>query len=155
MTFRLLFFLPRRWLIWTYHQAMWERLLDTPVRWLFSSWDKHGVWFPHRGDEVCYTWPWTRQEREGDNRGKAPFISIGFSGTGEWGDARYWTLAELDRDWDMYYHACNSTTEIAGIEWPQFVGSPEYHHRVQEALTPMVEQLKTEIDRRIVEELTK
>jgi hypothetical protein len=57
-----------------------------------------GVEFPHNGDAVIWLWPWQRD-------GKPKFISLGFTGTGEWGDARYNTLAESDRAWAGYFDA--------------------------------------------------
>jgi len=133
MKFRPLFFLPRPALLWAYRQAMSERLLDTPFGWLFTSWDSHGVWFSYKGDEVLWTWPWTRA-------GKAPFISLGFSGNGDFGDARYWTLAELDKDWDGYFDAERQMAE-----------RDEQDARFQEACQPMVDQLMADIECRTVE----
>jgi len=60
--------------------------------------DRGGIWFPYKGDEVLWTWPWRR-------KGLAPFVSVGFSGTGEWGDARFWSLKELDSQWEAYFNA--------------------------------------------------
>lgn len=111
MTFRPLFFLPRCVWLWAYNQAMWERLLDTPFGCLFWSADSLGIEFWYKGDIVIWTWPWRRY-----NRG--PFISLGFSGTGEWGDARYWTLDELDREWDMYFDACKAQDRPFVVEVP-------------------------------------
>lgn len=105
MTFRLLFFLPRKALRWVYDQAHAEHLMDTPVALLFISIDSLGIWFPYKGDEVVWTWPWRR-------KGLAPLISLTMSGTGEWGDARYWTLKELDNVWEMFYKACDEAPEM-------------------------------------------
>jgi hypothetical protein len=93
MTFTPLFFLPRSWRIWAYHQAMAEHLLDTPFGALFWVADRVGVEFWYKGDTVIWTWPWRR-------KGLAPFISLSFSGNGDFGDARYWTLKELDDAWE-------------------------------------------------------
>lgn len=61
--------------------------------------DKHGIWFMWNGDEVCWTWPWRR-------RGTAlKYISVGFTGTGAFGDARFSSLKELDEAWDSYFEA--------------------------------------------------
>lgn len=57
-----------------------------------------GLEFPHRGDSVIWLWPWQRA-------GKGKFISLGFTGNGEWGDARFGSLAELDRAWEDYFAA--------------------------------------------------
>lgn len=118
MTFRPLFFLPDSWLRWAYEQAYAEKLMKHwIVRAIFCSVDGLGIWFPYNGDEVLWLWPWERQEREGDNRGKAPFISLGFTGTGEWGDAKYWTLQELDRHWDEYFEALSEKPPFVAGEW--------------------------------------
>lgn len=113
MTFRPLFFLPRAWLRWAYIQAISERLFDTPFGWLFTSWDKHGIWFTHKGDEVMWTWPWRRG-------GLAPFISMSMSGTGEFGDARFRSLGELDDAWNGYFAAISTLKEIE--DWDVTVG---------------------------------
>lgn len=55
--------------------------------------DRVGIDFPHAGDIVIWTWPWCR-------KGLPKFISVGLSGTGEFGDARFHTLAELRKAWD-------------------------------------------------------
>lgn len=52
-----------------------------------------GVEFIYKGDPVIYLWPWHRGP---DAR---PWVSIGLSGTGEFGDARFHSLAEMDRVW--------------------------------------------------------
>lgn len=119
MTFRPLFFLPHRTRVNLFNAAMKRDLLDTPVSTLFWAFDKHGIEFWYRGDTVIWAWPWRR-------KGLAPFISLGFSGTGEWGDARYWTLKELDEQWECYEKACQ----------------------------PMVDQIQDDIDRRYIEALT-
>ena len=95
--------------------------MDTPFLLFFITIDRGGIWFPYKGDEVLWTWPWTRRERKGDNRRKAPFISVGMSGNGEWGDARYWTLKELNRDWDEYFTACEKASKRVDEEpeWPK------------------------------------
>lgn len=111
LAFQPLFFLPRRALCWAYDQAYAEHLMDTPFAALFITIDRGGIWFPYKGDEVLWTWPWSRRERKGDNRGKAPFISIGFSGNGEFGDARFWTLKELDQSWEEYENACREISD--------------------------------------------
>lgn len=110
MTFRPLFFLPRRWLLWAYKQALWERLFDTPVCLLFTSWDSHGVWFPWRGDEVLWTWPWTR-------KGLPPLVSLLASGTGEFGDSRFKSLAELDGFWRDYEIAIEVVHDKTSTSW--------------------------------------
>jgi len=113
MTFRPLFFLPPSGLCWALNQAYSEHLMDhCLIRAVFCSIDDSGIWFPYKGDEVLWVWPWKRKNRPEDDRGKAPFISLNFSGTGEWGDARYWTLEELDKHWQEYQDIMNAKTEI-------------------------------------------
>lgn len=73
-----------------------------PIGWLALSFDSLGAEFKWRGDDVIYTWPW-RYCRERRMRG--PFISLGFSGTGEWGDARFHSLRELDAQWELFAEA--------------------------------------------------
>jgi hypothetical protein len=59
---------------------------------------KHGVWFHYKGDEVLWLFPWRRV-------GKEKFVSLLFSGTGEFGDARFNSLRELDLAWDEFERA--------------------------------------------------
>jgi len=115
LSFQPLFFLPGAALRWAYHQTYFEHLMDTPFMFLFITVDRAGIWFPYRGDEVLWTWPWRRREREGDNRGRAPFISVGFSGNGDFGDARFWTLKEMDKEWDGYFDACEVISKRESI----------------------------------------
>lgn len=83
--------------------------MDTPFLVFFITMDKAGVWFPYKGDEVLWRWPWRR-------KGLAPFTSTAFSGTGEWGDARFWSLRELDSQWEAYYTACEAAELMEGME---------------------------------------
>lgn len=111
MKLSLLTFLPHATVLWAYEQARFERLLGTPFKWLFALVDSYGVWFTHRGDEVLWLWPWRRD-------GKGAFISVGLSGNASLGDARYDTLAQLDRDWEGYFEARNRQA----TEWDATVG---------------------------------
>ncbi len=72
----------------------------SPFCFLFSEFDKLGVTFPWKSDTVIWLWPWHRKER------KERFISIEFSGTGEWGDAVFNSLAEIDKNWKEYFETC-------------------------------------------------
>ena len=54
---------------------------------------KHGIWFWRKGDELMYVYPWVKP-----HGGK--FISMLFSGNGDFGDAVFNSLKELDRSWD-------------------------------------------------------
>lgn len=68
-----------------------------PIGWITIFFHKYGVEFPWRGDWVIWTWPWNNRN-ERSVRGK--FISVGFSGTGEFGDARFKSLESIDDAWD-------------------------------------------------------
>lgn len=57
------------------------------------SFDRIGVEFPRNGDTVIWLWWWRRN-------GLPKYISVGFSGNGDFGDARFHTLAEIDKAWD-------------------------------------------------------
>jgi hypothetical protein len=54
--------------------------------------DRLGVEFPYRGDTVIWLWPWRRD-------GLPKILSVGLSGTGEFGVARFNSLRELDLAW--------------------------------------------------------
>ncbi len=69
-----------------------------PFGFLISYADRYGIWFPWKGDEVCWTWPWKR-------KGMPKYISLMFSGNGEFGDARFPTLASLDKAWNEFAEA--------------------------------------------------
>ena len=57
-----------------------------------------GIMFWHNGDEVIWTWPWKRNK-------KPKFISLLFSGNGDFGDARFNSLKEIDEFWKEYERA--------------------------------------------------
>ncbi len=57
------------------------------------SFDRLGVEFPWKGDTVIWLWWWRRN-------GLPKYISVGFSGNGDFGDARFHTLAEIDAAWE-------------------------------------------------------
>jgi hypothetical protein len=67
--------------------------------------EKHGIWFWYKGDEVLYLWPWARK-----NHGRGKFISLLASGTGEWGDAQFHSLKELDEFWEKCSTCNNENT---------------------------------------------
>lgn len=67
------------------------------TRGLFSQLNS-GLWFFYRGDEVLWLWPWQR------TIGK--WISLYASGTGEFGDAAFSSLKDIDQFWDDYSKAC-------------------------------------------------
>ena len=56
------------------------------------SFDRLGVEFPWNGDTVIWLW-WCRRN------GLPKYISVGFSGNGDFGDARFNTLSEIDKAW--------------------------------------------------------
>lgn len=62
-------------------------------QYLAFKFDKSGVWFWRKGDEILYLYPWKRK-----NKGK--FISLLASGTGEFGDVSFLSLKELDKFWE-------------------------------------------------------
>lgn len=59
------------------------------------SFNKIGFDFWYRGDDIIWSWK------------KKKWISCGFSGSGEFGDATYNTLRDLDKDWDNYFEVFN------------------------------------------------
>ena len=54
------------------------------------SFDKIGFDFWYKGDEVIWSWK------------KKKWISVGFSGTGEFGDVCFNTLKDLEAEWNNY-----------------------------------------------------
>ena len=71
-------------------QPSWHQRLVRLVRKV--SIDKLGVEFPWNGDTIIWLWWWKRN-------GMPKYISVGFSGNGDFGDARFHTLAEIDAAW--------------------------------------------------------
>lgn len=86
---------------WLLFEAGWS---GTPAQLLLATINRHGITFPHNGDEVWWLWPWKRGKLP-----DKPFISVGFTGTGEWGDSRWATLKEMDAEWDAYFKACEES----------------------------------------------
>ncbi len=82
------------------------RICYTPFKYLFCSIDKLGIQFWHKGDEVIWVFPWKRK----NNKNK--FISISFTGTGEFGDATFESLSELDKYWFEFEKCCEDTNRI-------------------------------------------
>ena len=58
--------------------------------------DKFGIDFWYKGDTVIWILPWKRKNR------KERWISMGFSGTGEFGSAYFSSLAEMDKLWNEF-----------------------------------------------------
>lgn len=76
------------------------RLANTPVKWLFVSVDSLGIEFFYKGDTVIWLWPWRRKDK------RLKFVSVNFSGTGEFGDALFRSLKDLDEAWLDYEKSC-------------------------------------------------
>ncbi|MEK6882233.1 MAG: hypothetical protein AABY22_21625 [Nanoarchaeota archaeon] len=90
------------------------RMCFPPWCFLFSRPCKAGIWFFWKGDEVLWKWPWYCKNR------KHKLVSLELSGTGEFGDACYSSLKELDNAWNEYFDACANTKEPEGEEeWNQ------------------------------------
>lgn len=62
---------------------------------------KLGIEFTHNGDDIIWLWPWKRT----DDR---KYISLGFTGTGQFGDAKFKTLEEIDAQWEDYFRVSSS-----------------------------------------------
>jgi len=45
------------------------------------------------------------------------FISLEFSGTGEFGDAAFYSLKEIDTTWDQYFDACAKQEDLGSIHF--------------------------------------
>ena len=94
-----------------YRKLMFDwRLANSPVRWLFASVDKFGVEFFYKGDSVIYLWYWRRKDK------RLKFISINFSGTGEFGDSLFASLKDLDEAWKDYEAACANLPDNVDTE---------------------------------------
>ena len=52
-----------------------------------------GIPFKYRGDHIWWLWPWKRKH------GKK-WLSLSASGTGEFGDVCFHSLADLDKYWE-------------------------------------------------------
>lgn len=64
--------------------------------------DRIGIEFHRKGDTIIWIWPWRRTEP--DKR----YISVGFSGNGEFGDAVFATLREIDEAWEGFSNAADN-----------------------------------------------
>ncbi len=84
-------------IITLYRYCMFKRLwANTWKKWLWASASRTGVEFHHKGDQIIYVWPWKRVNKE------HKFISLCFTGNGEFGDVSFKSLAEIDRQWDEF-----------------------------------------------------
>lgn len=75
-------------------------------QYLLISLTRSGIEWNHKGDDVIWLWPW----RRGKIKGK-PFVSTIWSGTAEWGDARYVSLAAMDKEWELCNKACENVID--------------------------------------------
>ena len=70
------------------------------IKLLPLSIQEYGVWFFYKEDEVCYKYSWKRKNKNDK------WISLEFSGTGEFGDMIYPTLKSMDKAWKEYFDDC-------------------------------------------------
>jgi hypothetical protein len=56
-----------------------------------------GINFRYRGDEIIWLWPWKRKGNK--------WLSICASGNGDFGDATFSSLVELDQFWEAFGQA--------------------------------------------------
>ena len=61
--------------------------------------DRIGFWFFYHGDEVGWIYPWRRKNKEGK------WISLFFSGSGQFGDAVYKSLRDIDNEYECFIKA--------------------------------------------------
>ena len=66
-----------------------------PLSLLLCSIEKCGIIFYYYGDEITWLWPWRRKDNN-------KYISVLFSGTGEFGDAKFISLKEIFEEWKKY-----------------------------------------------------
>jgi hypothetical protein len=80
----------------------------------FCVLDDLGVWFMHKGTEVCWRWPWRRKGYP-DGSGRKLWIAL------VGGFAEFDSLADIDRFWAEYFEACakeqdaNNNTTTTGL----------------------------------------
>lgn len=60
--------------------------------------NRAGIDWWYKGDTVIWTWPWRRND-------KPKWVSLGFSGNGDFGDARFVCLADVDLAWAGLFDA--------------------------------------------------
>jgi hypothetical protein len=60
---------------------------------------KRGILFSRKGDEIIYVYPRYRKTK------MHKWISLGFSGNGDFGDAYFPSLKKMDEEWDAYFEA--------------------------------------------------
>lgn len=75
------------------------------IKLLPMSYSRGIIWFYYRGDEIGWHFK------------KKHWISCGFSGTGEFGDAIYSTLKSMDKEWNDYFDTCAQITEREDKEY--------------------------------------
>ena len=86
-----------------------NRLMGVIIKIIAIEIDKIGVWFPYKGDTIVWNWPWRHRKI------KERFISVSFSGTGEFGDARFYSLEEIDKEWNKYFYTCSKHKGLENI----------------------------------------
>ena len=76
-------------------------LMDLEISLFKTFWyfDRAGFWFLYHGDEVCWIYPWRRTNKD------EKWISLFFSGSGQFGDAVYKTLKDIDDEYDAFCEA--------------------------------------------------
>jgi hypothetical protein len=60
-----------------------------------------GLTFAYKGDEIIWLWPWKRGDKP-----HLPWVSLSFTGNGDFGDARFPSLKAIDKAWHEYAEAC-------------------------------------------------
>jgi hypothetical protein len=70
------------------------------------SLDKLGVIFDYKGDEVWWIYPWNHVGK------KERFISLGFTGTGAFGDAVFKSLKDIDKEWESYFRELGTDDDV-------------------------------------------
>ena len=61
--------------------------------WARVAIDHSGITFPYQGDEIIWIWPWKRM-------GGEKYISVLFSGTGQFGDCKFTSLQDIKEAWN-------------------------------------------------------
>lgn len=82
-------FIQWRSLVYRIYINIFSIFLRIPI--LPMGFDKIGFDFYYKGDTVIWSWK------------KKKWISCGFSGNGQFGDACFNTLKDLDNEWNKYF----------------------------------------------------
>lgn len=81
------------------------------IKLLPLSIDKRGIWLYYKGDEIYYKYYWKRKNKNDK------WISLNFSGTGEWGDAIFSTLESMNEAWNEHFDDCARISEKEDKEY--------------------------------------